>query len=89
MLGQYLFVSMNGNFNDKNYLKKKMDELVEQLALQGITPGSKPPRRREGGPVEEPTANPRKGEDLNIDRMFRVHAVSAELATRGFGEFRD
>ena len=42
MLGGYLFVSMNGNINDKNYLAEKMEELVVQLSHQGIEPWGSP-----------------------------------------------
>ena len=38
MLGGYLFVSMNKDFDDVQYLDTKITELVKQLAMKGITP---------------------------------------------------
>ena len=85
-------MSMNGNFDNKNYFDGQLNELVSQLSQQGIEPtggttggATGGDRRRTGGEVQ-PTPNPSKGK---LHRIFQssfiiLHLLLLPVRTRTF-----
>ena len=62
-------MSMNGNFDNKNYFDGQLNELVSQLSQQGIEPTGCATGGATGGgrrrtEVPQPSPNPSKGKLL-------------------------